>query len=1189
MREKPKFGPEPSTRTGVFLVWAMLLMAVYAITGLAGIQLTMHSGRIAAVWLPNAMMLAIVLRVSKARVAPLLGVGFLTNLTVNYIVGDTGATAFALAVGNLAEVVLVVALAIRLCGSRPDISQPRNLNIIMLLGVTVPLLTALVPGLMLAAPGQAFAVASALRWYSAHALAMATLAPISLILIDHWRARHKPNRQQLREWTTLILGTAIGAAAIFGQSRFPFLFLACPLVLIAAFRTGMLGTAAAIAIVSLVASLATLLGTGPIMLVKGDLAFKIATLQLFLATCFVIGLPVATVLRGRDGIRRQLQESRDLVDDILENVGEVIFKTDAEGRWVFLSSAWESLTGYTVGESMGWRTSHLLVEEDRIASGPVYAAIMDGRIENETLQQRFLTRAGDIRHIEVTVRRLSGPGGQFLGTLGNISDVTVRVLQERELQRSERRFQALAGLAPVGIFRTDASGQCSYVNAMWKQITGLEDGQWEGAGWASAMHPDDLGRVQQDWSAAVAKQGDYEGEFRWSRPDGSITWVRTLGRPELEPDGELAGFIGVTIDFTESKAAQAALALRERELSTLAQNATDAVMRLALDGTCIYASPSSGPLIGVPSEHLVGVNMLTGFHPDDAETVLGSFRAMRSGALEEVITAYRAERPNAPGVYVWMEANCGLVRDETTGAPKEIIASIRDVTQTKALEADLRDARTRAEQAAIAKSAFLANMSHEIRTPMNGVIGFTELVLGGDLSDDQRRNIELIADSGRAMMRLLNDILDMAKIESGQMALSEEPVSIRHKLATTTRLMEGIALAKGLVIEHAVAPDVPTWVVGDPLRIRQIVLNLIGNAVKFTEEGAVRVSAAIADSPEGQRLRIAVSDSGIGIAPDRLEVIFDQFSQADSSIARKFGGTGLGLAISAELARKMGGSISVQSELGKGSVFSVDLPLRVAEQPVDIAEPAAAADDAARPPRIGGNVGGRVLLAEDHDINQELMMQMARRAGITMDIAPDGEAAVHMIEAAAACGRPYALVLMDMQMPRLDGLSATRRLRAAGFDGESLPIIALTANAFAEDITDCRKAGMQGHLSKPLRSRDFIAAVRRWAGSGGGMDGNAPRGPEAVPAARSLQERYAERKQLALEALSMALREGILSDATVDALKEHLHKIAGTAGFFGEAELGNRARILETALDAADADGRGPVIDSAIALLAAAA
>ena len=523
------------------------------------------------------------------------------------------------------------------------------------------------------------------------------------------------------------------------------------------------------------------------------------------------------------------------------------------------------------------------------------------------------------------------------------------------------------------------------------------------------------------------------------------------------------------------------------------------------------------------------------------------------------------------------------MRNEGTAEPYEIIASIRNIDETKALEADLREARERAEKAATAKSAFLANMSHEIRTPMNGVIGFTELLLDSELNNTQRHQAEMIADSGHAMMRLLNDILDISKIEAGQMQIVCEPVDLRHKLQGAVRLMQPIALNKNIDLDISVESDVPHWILGDQLRLRQIVLNLVGNAVKFTERGWVKVHASIDRLLPEPRLHIDVSDSGIGIAPDRLDVIFEQFTQADGSTARKYGGTGLGLSISAHLAKMMGGEINVHSILGEGTVFSVSLPLVASENPSPV-------DCIVRSKNLQGSLGAarpRVLIAEDHDINQALILAMTERVGLNAEIAVDGLEAIKMVHAAAAEQRPYRLVLMDMQMPNVDGLEAARRLRAAGFHADDLPIVALTANAYAEDVAACLKAGMQAHLAKPVQMIDLQNIAASY------VDHEAislsSTGPEAAAtrdgAQPSLMERYRERKQQALALLENQLENPAPSNADIAELMTQLHKLAGTAGHFGDAALGEAALTMEEALRGASEHEFGKILSENASLI----
>lgn len=352
---------------------------------------------------------------------------------------------------------------------------------------------------------------------------------------------------------------------------------------------------------------------------------------------------------------------------------------------------------------------------------------------------------------------------------------------------------------------------------------------------------------------------------------------------------------------------------------------------------------------------------------------------------------------------------------------------------------------------------------------------------------------------------------------------------------------------------------VPARVVGDPMRLRQVLLNLIGNAVKFTDRGSVTVAARV----EGASLRIDVTDTGIGVPAERLGAIFDQFAQADESTARLYGGTGLGLTISSELMRLMGGSVAVTSIVGIGTTFGITLPLREAARVGDTAEvdavPPSAPVQARKP---------RVLIAEDHDINRELIVAMARRAGVDPALAVDGAEAIAMVEAAARMGEPFDLVLMDMQMPNFDGPEATRRLRAVGHAPEDLPIVALTANAYAEDVQACLAAGMQAHLAKPVRVRDLTTVFARFI-----------RADEATPAdtptiSPKLHDRYRTRKADVARTLDELATLERADDAPVMAAADLLHKLAGVAGLFGEAALGEAARRLEEELLACPAERR---------------
>lgn len=618
----------------------------------------------------------------------------------------------------------------------------------------------------------------------------------------------------------------------------------------------------------------------------------------------------------------------------------------------------------------------------------------------------------------------------------------------------------------------------------------------------------------------------------------------------------------------------------EAELALLAMNATDAVLRFDLEGRCIYASPSTEPVLGVEPAHVLGRQIGFGVSPEHREEMFEFQHLLTTGEVERGVITYRTHLPSDETHAQWVEAHCGLVRDHATGQPSEIIASLRDVTRRKELEHELEAARARAEAAMEAKSSFLANMSHEIRTPMNGVLGFADLLLASDLPPEQHRQAQLIVDSSRAMMRLLNDILDLSKIEAGQMQVSPERVDLRHALRGCVKLIEPAAAQKGLALHFDIDSTLPRFVTVDGLRLRQIALNLLGNAVKFTERGGVTLSARRAAGADGTpRIDIAVADTGIGIPPDRHAAIFEQFVQAEQSTARRYGGTGLGLAISSRLAALMGGELGLRSTEGEGSIFTLCLPLV-----------AAADSEAGTPAPAGPSDPARslnLLVAEDHDVNQLLMQEMLGRLGHRVTIVADGARALELVVAADSGADPFDLVLMDMQMPVLDGIGAARAIRDAGIAAQRLPILALTANAYADDIARCIEAGMQAHLAKPIQLADLAAAIDRWTSAAPPAPEVPPAPPEApagITLSPALWAKFAERKAELLHAAE-AFAAGSADDGEAEALCGLLHKFAGSAGLFGQAELGSQASALEDALEAAPANERAKQIAPFIAAL----
>lgn len=389
----------------------------------------------------------------------------------------------------------------------------------------------------------------------------------------------------------------------------------------------------------------------------------------------------------------------------------------------------------------------------------------------------------------------------------------------------------------------------------------------------------------------------------------------------------------------------------------------------------------------------------------------------------------------------------------------------------------LEEARTRAEKATQAKSDFLATVSHEIRSPLNSVIGFADLLLDEPgLAPDVSRRIKLIHSAGSALTTVINDILDWSKIEAGKVDLNDDVFDPSCLLSTTLELVEVQARSKELRLDLSIAADVPSFVRGDEARVRQIVLNLLNNAVKFTPAGSVTLAASHGAS---SGLVIAVCDTGIGMSPGQLGRLFDRFQQADSSIERRFGGTGLGLAISRSLAELMGGTLTATSEPGRGSTFTLALPMREAETPADrrhaprVLPPGLGASP--RPAGAHGPASGRILLVEDLAVNREIATAMLEKAGYSVVQAESGTRAIEL-----SARERFDLVLMDIQMPGLDGLATTAELRRQSGDGPRTPIIALTANVMSDRVEAFRQAGMDDHLAKPIQRSALLAKVEQW-------------------------------------------------------------------------------------------------------------
>jgi PAS domain S-box-containing protein len=769
---------------------------------------------------------------------------------------------------------------------------------------------------------------------------------------------------------------------------------------------------------------------------------------------------VASILRDVSE-RNRSDAARALLAAVVESSDEGIIAVSREKIILSWNKGAQVIYGYSAAEVLGKTAASTIVPPERTEEyDALFARVLAGEILVQFESERH-RKDGRLIEVALTYSPIKNVQGEVIGVSAIVRDITQAKATQQALREADESYRTLIHNIPDVTWMLDSKNRVAFASPNVEKVLGYTQAECYARGasiFFDSIHPAEAPEIKRLFRLFFEDGAPFDAEFRIHRKDGEWRWVHNRAIQAFEKNG-LRYASGLITDITQRKMAEESLRQSEQRYRLLFERNLAGVFRCLPTGDVVDCNDAAATILGYDSrEDLIGRPAADVFlNPADKEE--DARKMARRGSMSARELALRRK----DGSMVWVMSNSSLIE-----GPQglEVEGTFIDITARKQAEEQMLQAKEAAEAANRAKSEFLANMSHEIRTPMNGVIGMTDLALDTDLTPEQRDYLETVKSSAGSLLDIINDILDFSKIEARKLELERVPFSVRDVVKATIKDLSVQARQKQLSLHYHFAADVPDIAIGDPGRLRQVLMNLVGNALKFTGRGEIVVRATkLPDST----LQFSVSDTGIGVSADKQKSIFEAFVQEDTSSTRQYGGTGLGLAIASQLVALMQGRIWLESEIGTGSTFYFTARFGLADA-TQIKDESQRGETGAIPTQVKKL---HILIADDNLINLRLARSLVAKQGHSAVAVGSGREALMALEQ-----ENFDLVLMDVQMPDMDGFEATKAIRAQERSSKNhLPIVAMTAHAMIGDRERCLEAGMDSYVTKPVDAAKLFNAI----------------------------------------------------------------------------------------------------------------